>query len=143
MSSLFYLALLLFCILKIPSLDLAPPRIVSTVGGPSIWRAIRRQFVSMLMRAMNGLLGRASEGLAGDITVTACPDVGAEAGQMHDAFLLNVRGAFTAGYPFNYISQTPHFNFVDSSRGTEISSTIGVGFHRLFLAFTHAFLFKK
>ncbi|KAJ7102878.1 hypothetical protein C8R44DRAFT_746846 [Mycena epipterygia] len=55
--------------------------------------------------------------LAGDITVTACPDVGAEAGRMHVAFLLNVWGAFTAGYLFNYISQTLHFNFVDSSRG--------------------------
>ncbi|KAJ7102888.1 hypothetical protein C8R44DRAFT_746858 [Mycena epipterygia] len=55
--------------------------------------------------------------LAGDITVTACPDVGAEAGRMHIAFLLNVWGAFTAGYPFNYISQTLHFHFVDSSRG--------------------------
>ncbi|KAJ7102927.1 hypothetical protein C8R44DRAFT_746894 [Mycena epipterygia] len=61
---------------------------------------------------------RASEGLAGDITVTARLDVGAEAGQMHIAFVLNVWGAFTAGYPFNYISPTPHFHFVDSSRGT-------------------------
>ncbi|KAJ7102841.1 hypothetical protein C8R44DRAFT_746811 [Mycena epipterygia] len=51
--------------------------------------------------------GRASEGLAGDITVTTRPDVGAETGQRHIAFLLNLWGAFTAGHPFNYISQTP------------------------------------
>ncbi|KAJ7102876.1 hypothetical protein C8R44DRAFT_887603 [Mycena epipterygia] len=75
-------------------------------------RAVGRERVLCFNRTGTGL-----RRLAGDITVTACPDVGAEAGRMHIAFLLNVWGAFTAGYPFNYISQTLHFHFVDSSRG--------------------------
>ncbi|KAJ7102931.1 hypothetical protein C8R44DRAFT_988233 [Mycena epipterygia] len=97
----------LFCTLKtLARIDIfiprtpPPPRIVSTVVG----RHMATRSEGRLGAYVYAVTGRR---LAGDITVTACPDVGAEAGRMHVAFLLNVRGAFTAGYPFNYISQTP------------------------------------